>query len=109
PSPSARALMQLHEAGKDMRPGQRVKFLLVRSGAGVHAWDLPEKPDPRSLDVERYVELMLRAAGSVLQPLGYDTPRLREWLAGAESEELPLEVGYRLLLPERVEAVPAVT
>lgn len=109
PSPSARALMQLHEAGKDMRPGQRVKFLLVRSGAGVHAWDLPEKPDPRSLDVERYVELMLRAAGSVLQPLGYDTPRLREWLAGAESEELPLEVGYRLLLPERVEVVPAVT
>ncbi len=27
----------------------------------------------------------------------------REWLAGAESEELPLEAGYRLLLPERVE------
>ena len=95
PSPAARALMQLHSVDKDKRPGQRVKFLLVRSGAGVHAWDLPEKPDPRALDVARYVELVLRAAGSVLQPLGYDTPRLREWLSGAESEELPVEA-FRL-------------
>jgi len=83
-----------------------VKFLLVRSGSGVQAWDLPEKPDPRSLDVERYVELMLRAAGSVLQPLGYDTPPPVRVAHGAESEELPLEVGYRLLLPERVEVCP---
>jgi DNA polymerase-2 len=103
PSPAARALMQLHEVGKELRPGQRVKFLLVRSGTGVQAWDLPEKPDPRSLDVERYVELMLRAAGSVLQPLGYDTPRLRQWLTGAESEPLPMQEGYRMQLPMQVE------
>ncbi len=101
PPPAARALMQLHGADKDMRPGQRVKFLLTRSGSGVFAWDLPEKPDPRTLDVARYIELLVRAAGSVLQPLGYDTARLREWVSGAESEELPVE-GFRVLLPERV-------
>ncbi len=104
PSPSARALMQLNSIGKELRPGQRVKFLLVRTGSGVHAWDLPQKPDPRTLDFERYRELLLRAAGAVLLPLGYDTPRLREWLAGGENEELPQEEGYRLMLPQQVQA-----
>ena len=97
--------MQLNSVEKEMRPGQRVKFLLVRSGSGVHAWDLPQKPDPRSLDFERYRELLLRAAGSVLQPLGYDTPRLREWLAGGENEELPQTLVYRVPLPACVQAV----
>jgi hypothetical protein len=61
---------------------------------GVHAWDLPEPPDPRSVDVARYQELLLRAAFTVLQPLGVSEERLQDWLLadaayGAPPGELP--------------------
>jgi DNA polymerase-2 len=68
PSPAARALMQLQTAGKDKRPGQRVRFLYVRNQVGVHAWDLPEKPSRDAIDVEYYLELLQRAAETVLSP-----------------------------------------
>jgi DNA polymerase-2 len=68
PSPAARALMQLQTAGKDKRPGQRVRFLYVRTADGVWAWDLPEKPPKEAIDTEYYQELLWRAAETVLSP-----------------------------------------
>jgi DNA polymerase-2 len=68
PSPAARALMQLQAAGKDKRPGQRVRFLYVRTADGVWAWDLPEKPPRDAIDAEYYQELLWRAAETVLSP-----------------------------------------
>ena len=82
PSPSARAAMQLEAAGKSMRPGQMVRFLLTLGEPGVVAWDIPELPDPKTLNIARYTELLVRAAASVLQPLGVEENMLRRWLFG---------------------------
>jgi hypothetical protein len=46
----------------------------------VHAWDLPDPPEPGSVDTERYSRLLLRAAGTVLAPFGISEERLRNWL-----------------------------
>lgn len=68
PSPSARAALQLQQAGKEVKPGQRVRFVFTYGKPGVYAWDLPVPPDPAAVDVSRYCELLLRAAQEVLGP-----------------------------------------
>jgi len=83
PSPAARAVTQLAALGKSLRPGQMVQFLYTLGKPGVIAWDLPSPPDPKTLDIPRYTELLVRAASSVLQPLGVDEGMLRRWLLGA--------------------------
>jgi DNA polymerase-2 len=70
PSPAARALMQLQPEGKPLGPGQSVRLLYTRGEPGVYAWDLPGRPDPRTLDTAVYQKLLLRAAGTVLEPFG---------------------------------------
>ncbi len=70
PSPAARAARQLQQIGKEVRPGQRVRFLYLRGQPDVHAWDLPEEPDVRRIDIAMYEKIMRRAAESVLLPLG---------------------------------------
>lgn len=102
PSPAARAAAQLEAAGKTASPGQRIRFVYTRGDPGVHAWDLPLPPDPASLDVPRYAELLLRAASSVLSPFGVEEDVLRLWLfsnAGyaAPPGQLPEWAGSRLL------------
>lgn len=77
PSPAARAAAQLEAAGKTLRPGDKVRFLYMLGEPGVHAWDLPEHPDLRSLNIERYVELLLRAGATVVQPLGVSEETLK--------------------------------
>ena len=69
PSPAARAVRQLQAAGKVIRPGQRVRFLYTRGKPGVRAWDVPEPPDTRSLDVKRYQTLLTRAVETVLESI----------------------------------------
>jgi len=69
PSPAARAAIQLARVGKQTNPGQRVRFLLTRGRPGIHSWDLPKPPDPRTVDIERYEELLLRATQTFLEPL----------------------------------------
>jgi DNA polymerase-2 len=80
PSPPARAAAQLAAIGKTMRPGQVVRFLYTLGEPGVYAWDLPVRPNPKSIDVQRYTELLLRAASSALQPFGVDEDALRDLL-----------------------------
>lgn len=79
PSPAARAARQLQQIGKEIRPGQRVRFLYLRGKPDVHAWDLPELPDPQCIDTAMYEKLMRRASETVLVPLGgkklLDPPR----------------------------------
>jgi DNA polymerase-2 len=100
PSPAARALMQLNAAGKDKRPGQRVRFLYVRTGTGVYAWDLSDKPDPLTIDVAYYRKLLVRAAGTALQPFGWKDDRVSQWLGGGVNEELKVE---RVEIPVQTE------
>lgn len=69
PSPVARAVRQLQQAGRDARPGQKVRFLYILGDPGVHAWDLPQRPDPHRLDLARYRTLFQRAVDTVLLPV----------------------------------------
>ncbi len=77
PSPAARAASQLQGLGKIMKPGQRVRFTYTLGEPGVHAWDMPGLPDPAEVDVRRYTTLLIRAAATLLQPLGVDEAALR--------------------------------
>ena len=90
PSPAARAAAQLEKLGRNMRPGQRVRFLLLRGQPDVHAWDLPTKPDPRRLDFARYKELTLRAASNIFQPMGVSEEHLSRWV---DEQGVELELG----------------
>lgn len=112
PSPAARAASQLVGVGKLLIPGQRVRFLYTRGKPGVFAWDLPENPDRGTVDIERYAELLCRAAYTILQPLGVKEQTLRWWMftnAGygappgfipdACSQEAPLLGGPELIAP----------
>jgi DNA polymerase-2 len=92
PSPAARAAVQLETIGRHIRPGQRVRFLLLRGQPDVHAWDLPNQPDPRQIDYERYKELTLRAASNIFQPMGVSEEHLAQWVA---EQGMELELGMR--------------
>jgi DNA polymerase-2 len=81
PSPAARAALQLQAVGKDIRPGQRVRFFYLRGEPDVHAWDLPDLPNPAALDIARYRTLLVRAAGTILQPMGMDENLLLAWVS----------------------------
>jgi DNA polymerase-2 len=74
PSPAARAVRQLEAAGKVVRPGQRVRFLFTLGKPGVRAWDVPDQPDPRCIDVARYRTLLQRAVETVLAPIEQSFP-----------------------------------
>jgi len=67
-SPAARAALQLRTEGKEIPAGGSVRFLYTRGGVGVHAWELEDKPDARSLDTKRYCHLLDRAIQTALDP-----------------------------------------
>ena len=79
-SPLAVAAKQLEAHGKTIKMGQRVRYIYISPGPGVHAWDLPSQPDLRVVDFFRYRELLLRAVHEVLEPLGVTEKTLRDWL-----------------------------
>jgi DNA polymerase elongation subunit (family B) len=92
-STAAIAARQLLAAGRELRPGQRARYLLMRGDPEVHAWDLPQPPDPRRVDLGRYRVLMLRVAAGVLQPFGVAERDLVSLLNGSEAQaELPMTV-----------------
>jgi DNA polymerase elongation subunit (family B) len=79
-SHAATAAKQLEVMGKTLKMGQRVRYLHTAAGPGARAWDLAGDLDPRTLDIPRYRELVLRAVHEVLQPLGVTEDVLRVWL-----------------------------
>lgn len=82
PSAGARAALQLQAVGKTVEPGQRVYFLWLRGRPDVHAWNLPHPPAYARLDLDRYAELVLRAAEAVLGPFGVTPEVLHAWAIG---------------------------
>ena len=68
PSPAALAARQLANVGKNLRPGQSVRFLYTLGEPGVHAWDLEETIDPKTINLKEYRKLLLRAVETVLTP-----------------------------------------
>ena len=79
-SPLASASRQLQRHGRTIKMGQRIRFLYIGPAPGVHAWGLPNEPDPRTVDILRYQELVLRAVHELLQPLGVTERILKDWL-----------------------------
>lgn len=73
PSPVAVALQQLALAGKSLRPGQSLALIYTRGAVRARAWDLPDAPDVRTVDVQRYTTLLLRAIETIAQPFGIST------------------------------------
>ncbi|HKJ27898.1 MAG TPA: DNA polymerase domain-containing protein [Anaerolineales bacterium] len=70
-STSAKAARQLAAAGKEVRVGQRVKFIYTHgTKTTIYAWDLPVEPDESFINKKRYKELLLRTAHQVLAPFG---------------------------------------
>ncbi len=68
PSPAARAALQLQGAGRQVAPGQSMRFLFTRGSPGVLAWDLGDEINPAALDAKRYCSLLDRAMRTVLDP-----------------------------------------
>jgi len=64
PSSAARAAGQLLASGKNVAPGQFMRFVYVRGEERVRAWELGI--DPRMVDVKRYGELLDRAGEEIL-------------------------------------------
>jgi hypothetical protein len=54
-----------------------VRFVYTLGEPGVHAWDLPQLPELRSIDQERYRVLLFRAASTILQPFGLQEQDLK--------------------------------
>jgi DNA polymerase-2 len=90
---SVRAAKQLQNAGMTVRPGMRVRFVYTRGEPDVVAWDLGVKVEPAAIDSDKYIELLIRAASSVLSPFGISVNILREW---------SLSDGLQLHLPAAV-------
>ena len=102
-SATARAARQLAEIGKNLTAGDSVRFIYTRGKPGVVAWDLPENPDLRSLDIERYTILLLRAAASALTPFSLDEYDLASLVAGCVPLALPFEMSPHPLAAQAFE------
>ncbi len=92
PSPAARAAKQLVLMGKEIRPGQRIRFVYTLGEPGVHAWNVPDPPKPEMLDLARYRTLLIRAVHTILQPFGVEKNVLETWLYSNASYGAPVGV-----------------
>jgi DNA polymerase-2 len=83
----------IEESGVHLAAGERIEYILIdQSGKRK-----PEKAKPLSLyafedgyDIEKYTELALKAAETLLLPFGWDVERLKE-LYGVEKKRKPVE------------------
>ena len=98
PTPLSMAVTQLEALGKPVRPGQVVKFLYTRGKPGVLAWRAGQPLSVEGVAVDKYIQLIARAASNVLQPLGATERGLMD-LLGA-SGQLPLGVGVNTMLAQ---------
>jgi DNA polymerase elongation subunit (family B) len=55
--------------GKQVSPGQRVRFLYTRGEPGVKAWYATESTDISMVDSNRYRTLLMRAVNAVVEPI----------------------------------------
>ncbi len=92
PSPAARAARQLERLGKQVRPGQGIRFIYTLGDPGVCAWNTPHPPSPEILDLARYRTLLLRAAHTVLAPFGISEEILTNWLVARAGYGAPVGV-----------------
>ena len=68
-SPAACAARQLVEAGQTVAPGQMIRLVYTRGKPGVWAYGT-NVLDLRTVDIPRYLKLLDRAAGTILDSMG---------------------------------------
>ena len=87
PTPAVRAAkILMRETGQRMKPGQKMKFIYVRGDPDVYPWEMPGSLAVDKVDKNKYIELLVRAASSVLYPFGIDSEELRHWANTATIE-----------------------
>jgi len=74
---AARAGAQLEAEGRKLRPGQRVRFIYTWGPEKVMAWDLLNPPTLKDVDIDRYVELLIRMGSTIAQPFGMSEKELQ--------------------------------
>ena len=67
PSPAARAAQQVVAAGKEVKPGQMMRFVYTRGKPGVWALDGTQEFEMMRVDVERYFQLLEREISVLFQ------------------------------------------
>jgi DNA polymerase II len=80
---SALAAKQLARKGIAVHPGEAVRYVIQEDGAAdkaARARPLELLGDDAAYDAAKYVDLLVRAAETVLGPCGYDAARLRRYL-----------------------------
>ncbi len=80
---SALAARQLARKGIAVHPGEAVRYVIQQERAADKAArvrPLELLGDDASYDAAKYVDLLVRAAETVLAPCGYDAPRLHRYL-----------------------------
>ncbi|WP_435178555.1 type B DNA-directed DNA polymerase [Halorussus sp. AFM4] len=89
------ALARAEDAGLDPRPGQSLEFLVVDDGAPRERERVRldfevggERGRDVGYDAEFYADRLVRAAESVLSPLGWDETRIRRYLRDVEEVRL---------------------
>lgn len=88
-SPSAAVVRQLKALGREVKRGQRIRFIYTAAAPGVWAWDSPKSLSPRAVDRIKYRELLIRGVQEVLQPIGVTENILRTWLISGASYLAP--------------------
>jgi DNA polymerase-2 len=87
PTPAARAALQLlRRTGKQVRPGQKMRFLYTSGDSNVSPWEVNEVFDFTRIDKDKYVELLARAVSSILCPFGINSEELKQWAHSATIE-----------------------
>ena len=90
----------MEAAGREMQPGEVIRFLYTLGDPGVYAWDLPLPPDPAMINRPRYTELLFRAVSEILTPFAIDEEKLRGWvLDNVEACPLPGVIKGKKYLP----------
>ncbi|WP_233752225.1 MULTISPECIES: type B DNA-directed DNA polymerase [Halostella] len=81
---STAALDRADDAGIDVEPGQSVDYVVVDDERDTRARVALAAEEPDGYDADYYRDRTLRAAESVLSPLGWDRERIAAYLADRE-------------------------
>ncbi len=87
PTPAVRAAkVLLQKTGQRMRPGQKMKYIYILGDPDVCPWEDSGSLTMDRIDKKKYIELLARAASSVLYPFGVDSEDLKRWAHTATIE-----------------------
>ena len=91
-SVAAIAAQQLEDIGQPIRLGQRVPLVYTLGKPGAIAWHEHIPLDPRSVNYAYYCELLIRAAGAIMQPLQMDEAAIRDYMATDGVTQIPIKL-----------------